>query len=145
MDFQTAYGAKVKHGLDCSDRPSMTKQMHRDECNINTIIKKYKTTGVITNVNNLEAKYGDVTGLDFQTAMDLVAEAQTMFQELPSAVRNKFKNDPGLFLDFMDNPANQEEMVSMGLATRREVEQAPDDPPKSVRDDEPETVEEDPA
>lgn len=122
MDFQTAYGIKLKPKLDCSDEPSRTKQNHADECDINKIIRRFDTTGVLTHLNRMEAQYGDLVGLDFQTAMDIVTQATGIFQELPSNVRKKFANNPALFLDFMDNPENAEEMVSLGLATMREAE-----------------------
>lgn len=108
-------GSRVCPVVDCSDRPSRTKQSHKDECDINRIIRKYDSQGILTHLNTMEAQYGDVTGVDFQSAMDLVIRAQGMFDALPSAIRNEFGNDPARFLDFMDDEANLPRMVELGL------------------------------
>lgn len=110
----------LKPVLDCSHEESKTEQHHKDRTNVNNIIKKYHKTGVLQTLNTIEGIYGDVTGVDFQSAMDLVTSAQEMFQALPSKVRAKFANNPALFLDFADNPDNREALVEMGLATRSE-------------------------
>ena len=47
--------------------------------------------------------------------MELVAESKTMFEELPSGIRKKFGNDPGTFLEFVENPANKAELQDMGV------------------------------
>ena len=47
--------------------------------------------------------------------MNIVTRAQQMFEELPSKIRNKFKNDPSAFLDFVADPLNRPEMDEMGL------------------------------
>lgn len=122
MQFKTAYGPKEKVAMDFSTATSMTKQSFKDECDVNLIIKKYSRTGIIAHLNELEAQYGDLVGLDFQEAMDLVAGANSLFEQLPAAARKKFRNDPAVFLDFMSNPANADQMVELGLATKREVE-----------------------
>jgi len=108
--------------IDFSDDPGLTEQSHKEACNVNNIIKKHLATGAITHLNKMEAQYGDVSGIDFQSALETVERAQEAFNLLPSKVRKKFKNDPGVFLDFTNNPDNAEEMVELGLATRKEIE-----------------------
>lgn len=110
----TAYGPKLvvqKHFTG----PGRTRQAHKDECDINRIMARYQQTGVIDFVNKHQAQYGDATGRDFQEAMQLIAESKTLFQDLPSSVRDRFKNDPALFLDFVHDPANEAEMHELGL------------------------------
>ena len=41
-----------------------------------------------------------------------------MFLDLPAKVRDRFKNDPGQFLEFATDPSNVDELVKMGLATK---------------------------
>lgn len=122
MEFRSAYSEKNSTPLSCKDDPGMTKQNHKDECDINLIIKKHDTQGVITHLTKMEAVYGDLTALDFENAANLVANAKSMFESLPSHARKEFRNDPGLFLDFCDNPANADKLVEMGLATRKETD-----------------------
>ena len=95
--------------------PSMTKQSHKDECDINRIMAKYQKTGVITHVAKYAMEYGDATDLDYQTALNTVLEAQRMFADLPSSVRRKFDEDPAQFLEFVQNPENVDEMRELGL------------------------------
>lgn len=53
--------------------------------------------------------------VDFRTAMEQVKQADEAFLRLPPVVRKRFDNDPALFLDFVDDPANENELRSLGL------------------------------
>lgn len=91
------------------------KQSFKDECDINNIMAKYRRTGLIEAVNRNQPRYADVTGLEFRTAMEMVAEAQQLFEDMPSSVRKRFGNDPAAFLDFVNDPENRAEAVRLGL------------------------------
>jgi len=108
--------------IDFTNDPGLTEQNFKESCNVNNIIKKFKKTGALTHLNKREAQYGDVSGADFQTALEVVASAQNSFDLLPSKIRKKFENNPALFLDFVNDPNNEEALVDMGLATRKEIE-----------------------
>lgn len=92
-----------------------TEQNHKDECDVNKIIRKYDKTGLITHISKIEAKFGDMTGGDFKEAHDLVINAKRMFDELPSNIRNRFKNNPEELLTFMEDPENRDEAIELGL------------------------------
>lgn len=113
--FRTAFGDKKRIRVQ-NDEPSMTKQSHKDECNINLIIKRHDSTGLLTHVRNMSPTYGEVTGDDFRDSMEKVIAAEQAFGELPSGLRKEFQNDPALFLDFVHDPENQDRMVELGLA-----------------------------
>lgn len=101
--------------------PSMTKQSFAAECDINNIIKQYKVTGMFSHISARAAQgsYLDLPDpLDFQESLSVVAEAQRAFDTLPSKVRERFENNPTKFLEFMADPANGEELVKLGLASR---------------------------
>jgi phage internal scaffolding protein len=100
---------------------SRTKQSFREETDINTIMSKYQRTGLISAVNQHAPQYGDVTGLDFQTAMETVTRAQQMFEAMPSSIRKRFANDPAQFLDFVQNDDNVEEARKLGLLPHPEA------------------------
>jgi len=111
--------------------PSMTKQSHKEECDINNIIKQYQVTGIVAHISEKAASgaYVDLPDpLDFQQSLNLVMEAQASFDSLPSSVRSRFENDPTRFLEFMQNPENQEEMISLGLAKDTRPAPAPSQP-----------------
>ena len=119
--IRSAYGEKQKVTLTTLD--ARTEQCHRDECDINKIIAKYDRTGVLNHVNDFEARYEDLTGLDYQTMLNTVANANSMFEGLPSEIRNQFANDPANFISFMDDENNNEQMYEMGLKQRPIPEQ----------------------
>lgn len=112
--FISAYGPKlvIEHDFSQGGR---TKQSFTAECDINNIMARYQKTGILDFVNQHEPQYGDATGADFAAAMQVVAEGQSMFNDLPSELRAQFDNDPAEFLEFVSNPANKKEMAQMGL------------------------------
>jgi len=114
VPFRTAYGQKLKVAIATGD--GLTEQNHKDETDINNIVRKYNKTGLIDHLNQFEKQYGDMTGYDYQDAMNTVAAANTMFEGLPSAIRNKFDNDPAKFINFVDDESNADKLVEMGLA-----------------------------
>lgn len=116
---------KVDVGIDCSVEPSMTKQEFKDESDINNIMARFERTGVDTFASANEQRYGDATSVDFQHAMNIVIQAESMFAEMPAPLRKRFDNDPAEFLRFIDNPANVEESIKLGLRRPPEVPPAP--------------------
>lgn len=96
---------------------TMTKQAFQAECDINNIMKRYERTGIVDHLNKYGGRFGDFTGaVDFQTAQNIVIDAQKMFMDIPAAIRAKFDNDPGKFLVFATDPKNIDELREMGLA-----------------------------
>lgn len=109
---------------------SLTKQNHKDECDINQIMKRAERSGLADFVNKHAPQYGDVSGADFRESMELIAEAQGMFDEMPSKLRDRFGNSPANFLEFVQDPKNREEAVNLGLIDDM---REPDDIPRSRR------------
>lgn len=105
LNFSISFPKTSKH----------TRQEFKAECDINTIMGKYMRTGELPHVNLVAPQYFDASGVDFQTHMNAIAEAKSLFAQLPSSVRNRFYNDPGQFVDFCSEPANRTEMAQMGL------------------------------
>lgn len=107
-------------------KPSRTKQSFRDECDINTIMKKYAATGLVSHVKKYGGQYGDFTEFgDYQESLNIIIDAQSMFMSLPAKLRSRFSNDPAVFLDFVGNPSNRDEMVSLGLVKAVPVVETP--------------------
>lgn len=97
--------------------PPMTEQHHKQACDVDLILRKYDKTGLITHVNNAVAHYGDYTEVnEYQECLNLVNKAKDDFLQLPSEIRKRFENDPGLFFEFAGNPANRDALVELGLA-----------------------------
>ena len=138
------YGvADIRAPLDQSQRlfrkefpgESLTKQMHKDECDVNQILRKFEKTGIVAHRNKFEGRYEDVSqGLDLQAALQVITEAQEMFMELPATVRREFENDPGKFLAFVQDPENAERMYELGLADRPPEKKPASAPDEHVSD-----------
>lgn len=109
-----SYPGRVRVLQEVGEEPSRTKQAFRDECDVNNILSRYRRTGLIDYKNVYSAQYGDIPAMDFQQAQNLVLRARKMYDDLPSTVRREFAS-PYDFLDFVQNPANGDRMVELGL------------------------------
>lgn len=117
--FMSAYGQQIRSTLYPvgDDR---AKQSFKEESDINRIMSRYQVTGQLPDnlLNQGTPRFIDATGLDYQQAMETVAHAQSLFEQLPSSVRDRFGNDPQRFLEFAEEPENTQELVQMGLGAR---------------------------
>jgi len=104
--------------------PGRTKQSFKDECDINTIMRRYQVTGALTHLAQREPQYIDATGHDFTNAMHIIAEAKSRFAELPAEIRAEFDNDPAQLLDFVHDPANIDQAVEWGFLDRDKLPQS---------------------
>jgi len=112
--------------------PSRTKQEFKDECDINNIIKAYKITGQIAHISANAAKgvYMDLPEpTDYQESLNIIRQAEQSFDSLPAKIRDRFKNDPTQFLDFLKDPKNRDEAMDLGLIDRPPIPVAPAAPP----------------
>ncbi len=105
--------SKREFSIDCS-AGGRTRQSFKDECDINKLMSKYQKTGAITHFAKHAPRYGFAAGVDFEEAMTIVAEGDSMFEDLPASLRKRFVT-PGGFLDFVQDEANAEEMITLGL------------------------------
>lgn len=104
----------------------MTKQSHKDECDINRILKQYQRTGIITHVQSARPTYLDLPdAVDFQSSMETVLVGQEAFASLPAKVRAHFDNDPALFLEALVDPAQADQMREWGFLKPLAEEPAP--------------------
>lgn len=102
-------------GLMCLDE-SLAIQSAKDECDINTIVRRFGLTGELPNDVKVPMS-GDYTDVvDYQTAMNVVIAADRAFMEFPAEVRARFSNDPQKLLEFVQDRGNLEEARKLGLA-----------------------------
>lgn len=105
----------------------LTHQSFKDECDINTIVRRFGLTGELPQNVRLPS-FGDFTGLmDYQQAQNALLEARDSFLAMPAEVRKRFHDDPGEFVAFCDDKANLDEARKLGLVPPEEVK--PVDPP----------------
>lgn len=127
---------KVSHPGESFEGAGRTQQEFARECNINTIMAKYERDGLLEHVmreGGVYADYSDVT--DFHTAMNVVRDAQEMFETLPAKLREEFDNDPGVFLEWTDS-ATESELREKGLLppVPEPAEPAPPEPAPAVEE-----------
>lgn len=114
--FQSHFNKHHSYSLTFPPNSRWTKQSFKDECDINTIMSRYQSTGEIPVINERAPQYLDVTtGFDFHTMQNQLVEAQALFDDLPSKLRERFANDPGEFLAYVADPTNHPEMAKLGL------------------------------
>lgn len=118
---------------EINEQPSLARQEFKKDCDINEIIKKYKKTGQITHMASHAGKYLDLTEVgDYMDSMNKVIQAKSAFDALPSELRNRFKNDPALLLEFVHDAKNYDEAAKLGLVPER---QKPVEKPQTPPDD----------
>lgn len=117
-----------------------TKQEFKDECDINVLMKRYQKTGLFPQHPGSVPRYVSNIGMpDYQDSLNIVMKAESEFAGLNSELRKRFDNDPAKFLAFVNDEANAEELVKLGLReapkpepgpVRVEVVNPPSDDPK---------------
>lgn len=102
--------------------PSMTRQEFAKDADINNIISRYRETGFLTDPTRPSSRtpmFGDFSNVqDYQSALEALNQADEDFMKLPARVRDRFSNNPQELIDFLQDPANLEEAISLGLAVK---------------------------
>lgn len=94
---------------------SRVKRSFKDECDINKILAKARKTGLLP-VSSRQALYGDFSNsTDFFTMQVKLVNAHNEFMKLPSDIRSKFDHNPGKLIAWLDDPANKDEAIKLGL------------------------------
>lgn len=103
------------HALIFPKGEGRTEEAHAGEANINTIMAKASRGELQDYAAKYEPKYGDATGPDYLEANILIANANSMFEELPANLRSRFNHDPSQFIEFVNDPENKEELIKLKL------------------------------
>lgn len=112
---------------DFSNCPTLAEQHTAHLTDINYLIKKYKPDELAAYIAARSAHRQEIVGHDFaaepnlQDAKNIVLKSRKEFEELPDEVRFQFRNHLE-FLKFVDNPANSEKLVKLGLITKKKLD-----------------------
>ncbi len=121
------YFSRRRVPTDVGER-SRTKQSMQEECDINAIMRRYVSTGILEHQAMQAPRYGDFSNADdYLAAVNKVKAAQARFDALPSEVRDHVGNEPAELLRMVYDPERREEMVQLGLLPEPE-----EDPPEVV-------------
>jgi len=120
---------KVRNGLLSFDRESNSlktaivcsgigkaKQSFKEECDINSIIKKFGVSAKLPMNLRPVVTQDFVETFDFLSAQNAVLAARKSFESLPAKVRMRFNNDAASFVNFCSDSKNIEELRALGLA-----------------------------
>jgi len=111
---------------DFSNCPTMAEQHTAHLTDINYLIQRYKPDELAAYIAAKSKNKQEIIGHDFSKEPDLMGakniiyKSQKQFEELDPKIKHSFKNHIE-FLKFIDNPANAEKMVKLGLLTKKQV------------------------
>lgn len=119
---------RERRPTDLGTEPSRTKQSFKDEVDINRIMDRFHSTGLLP-PQKPQGRFGDFTGAeDYLTQATRVLEAQRAFEDLPADVRDYCENDPAELLDILNNPEREEERQELGFIDKETAEGRPSPP-----------------
>lgn len=107
MKFNSRYSVTGEKPGIKFDQPSQTLQSFKDDADINCIIARFESTGVLVDptvpVSRIP-QFGDYSDMpDYQTAQNVIVAANNAFSALPSNIRERFGNDPAAYFDFVQS------------------------------------------
>ena len=127
MKFRSRYGVTgAKEGITFT-QPSATMQNFKDDADINCIISRFETTGVLVDPTvpvSRTPQFGDFSELpSFQEAQNVIVVANNAFSALPSKIRERFGNDPATYFSFVqglkEGSDEYAEAVRLGIVNER--------------------------
>lgn len=100
--------------VDCGGK-SRTKQAHKDECDLNVIVRKHSLQ-LLPEGWYGDAKFGDFSDVTtYHEALTMARDAEASFAMLPAHVRRWADNDPELFLKLVADPSSRVELEELGM------------------------------
>lgn len=117
-ELQDRWNSKTPHpinGVDFRGDPGKTDPSGADDADINNIVARYHKTGVFPGLDGPQL-FADVSDApSYQDALQTVINAENAFMALDAKTRKRFENDPSQLLDFLADPKNREEAISLGM------------------------------
>ena len=126
MKFRTRFSERKRSSFDVSTHPdtgevlsSMTRQEHKEECDINSILARYERTGELP--PGRQPRYVHCDSMTYQESLAVVQQANEAFHELPARIRDMYSNNPTLFLEAFDrkDPELVEAALKYGVIKER--------------------------
>lgn len=106
--------ASDESGLKCLDK-SLTVQSEAEDADINTIVERFGLTGQLPSNVRMPTS-GDFTGVaSYHDACNLAIAADEAFMQFPAEVRKRFNHDPAELMAFVEDAANRDEAIRLGL------------------------------
>lgn len=112
---------------DFSNCPTMAEQHTAHLSDINYLMERYQPDELAAYIAARHQYRVEIEGHDFasepsmQDAANIVYRSRIEFEALDEDIKRNFKNHVE-FLKFIDNPANADKMLKLGILTPRQVE-----------------------
>lgn len=116
----------IRVQFDYSNCPTLTEQHTAHLTNINYLMEKYKPDELAAYIAARNQYRQEILGHDFskepslQDANNIVYRSKQEFENLDPKIKYSFKNHVE-FLKFIDNPANAEKMLELGILTKKQI------------------------
>lgn len=110
-------------------KPSLTDQSFRIRTDVNCIMARVRKGAPLP--TGKELMVGDFSNApDLHEILQKTNKVKESFMRLPPEVRNRFRNDPQRFIDYMSDEKNHDEQIKLGL--REKPEEIPEEKPVEV-------------
>lgn len=112
---------------DFQNCPSMAEQDTGHLGDVNWLVANYQVDQLDAYLSHRASLRPEILGHDFSVepeltqAHNIALNLKKNFESLDEEIKKNFKNHVE-FLKFIDNPANAEKMLKMGLMTKREIQ-----------------------
>ncbi len=101
---------------------TMVRKQFQEEADINNILDRYATTGLMP-LNNRPPIFADVSIMqDLKTSMDTLAALDGRLGELPREARELFQEDPAAFATKLADPLTKELLQELKVLAPDPVE-----------------------
>lgn len=107
--------------------PTLTEQHTAHLTDINYLMEKYKPDELAAFIAAKSQHRQEIMDHDFsqepslQEAKNIVYRSKQEFDSLPVEITQNFRNHVE-FLKFVDNPANQEKLIKLGLLKQKQID-----------------------
>lgn len=109
---------------------SRTRQSDAHAADINHIMRNYLPGGIVR--SGVFVDWSDPASCHLVDAYHKVMHGVELFATLPSRLRSRFNNDPGLLLEFLQDSINRDEAIELGLIDAPKPKQDDGAPNKKV-------------
>lgn len=113
--------------LSVPEGVSKTDQSDKDMVNINSIMSRYRKTGLLPQFKEKVAQYIDTTQIpSYMDAHEQISRANEMFMQLPSDVRKLMDNNPANLEKVLQDEKYHDLLVDYGILKKqvKNVEQS---------------------
>jgi phage internal scaffolding protein len=106
---------KKRKVITVTDKNKIVEQSQAALTDVHRLLEPAIKNGLLRHAIKYEGEMDDIPAADYTDAMNKVAQANSMFEQLPGKIRERFEQNPAKFLEFVQNPANAKELGEMGL------------------------------